>query len=348
MRVGRARARPRTLKIDCGLAEIGLMWWLAERCDFSALEHFEIKLSGGFLHTSRTQRARAAAPAAPMDPSTRREDEHSTYGLGWVLAELSGAHHATMRALWHRACQPVPAYPLPVLWERSPLLVRLDCALHRSDELRSLAYLSQLRSLNINVSALWEERSGCADAAEELRFAVSRMPRLEELSLRMRRATGTNETSHGPRLRVSSQTLRLLDVRGMDKSCEVSYLACPSLLEIRVRWCWPYSGGIKLLVRDAVGAGPDAEAVYRVVESGNPPWQVDGFGANASTRWAHVSSPPDAPCRPLDLPAACRVAFYDDESHAESVHAVFLRVARAEGSSDGSSWLWQRARLAWP
>mmetsp|Transcript_30006 Transcript_30006/g.68789 ORF Transcript_30006/g.68789 Transcript_30006/m.68789 type:complete len:95 (-) Transcript_30006:179-463(-) len=59
------------------------------------------------------------------------------------------------------------------------------------------------------------------------------MPKLEELAIEMNNA-GSEEAI---KIRLTSQTLRVLDLRGMDKACEVCYLACPDMMEMRTLWC---------------------------------------------------------------------------------------------------------------
>jgi hypothetical protein len=113
--------------------------------------------------------------------------------------------------------------------------------------------LPRLRRITLRLCELWGEYSESADPSNELENVLSRLPQLEELSIDMHYPSGTCSTEMGPRLRITSQSLRLLDLRGMSKACEVGYLACPALEEMRTLWrCW-YGGGILPLEREGDG-----------------------------------------------------------------------------------------------
>jgi len=162
---------------------------------------------------------------------------------------------------------------------------------------------------------------------------LSRLPLLEELSIEMDQACGWSRRcfrfGDGPRLRITSQSLRLLDVRGMGKSCEVSYLACPALEEVRTLSRGCYDGGILPLVREDNG--------FSVIDThGGHPGTFCAFGARGATLFSSDSSSVDeySDCLPVDLPERCRVMIYPDGCEDNSPAEFCQRV-----NDDGSrSW----------
>ncbi|KAJ1629589.1 hypothetical protein T492DRAFT_1010165 [Pavlovales sp. CCMP2436] len=300
LRLGLTLARPRSLKMDCGLNETGLLGWIAERCDLSALERLEVRISGGLLHTISN---------GPIATS------HSQ-GLGLVLSRLSPAYHSSMRA------QFMTASPLAGFFSRSPLLCLLGWPLLCPADLRALELKPRLHRLTLRIGARWSGESECADPRKELQDVLSRLPLLEELSIEMSWCEWPCD------LRFTSQSLRLLDLRGMGKSCQVSYLACPALEEVRTLYRGSYEGGILPLARKGNG--------FRVINThGGLPATFSAFGAHGSlpSHTRHGSLP-------VDLPEKCRVMIYleDWRCGRSDLPAPAEFCQRRD---DDGSWSWQ-------
>jgi len=90
LRLGLTHAQLRSLELDVGRMEAGLLRWIAERCDFSALERFEIRTSGGYVHSIVAQKS------APLDVNGAGPSGQSDYGLELVLVKLSAAENGSM------------------------------------------------------------------------------------------------------------------------------------------------------------------------------------------------------------------------------------------------------------
>jgi len=115
LRLGMTRGRPRSLKLELGHPEMGLAWWIAERCDLSALERLEIRFVDGYSHTREQSSA-----AVNLGDAFAVQD---TYGLGLVLAKLSASEHNYVGALWSRGVHLDETHsPLAEILSRSPRL----------------------------------------------------------------------------------------------------------------------------------------------------------------------------------------------------------------------------------
>ncbi|KAJ1632909.1 hypothetical protein T492DRAFT_904640 [Pavlovales sp. CCMP2436] len=152
LRLGLARARLRSLKIEAGKMEMGLLRFIAGRCDLSALERLEYRTPGGYVHSYAQQNPATAA----VDFSGAVPENEMDYGLGLVLAKLSAAEHGSMRVLWDSQ-----ASPLAELLRRSPLLGLLDCNLDAAADLCALALLPNLRCLILRLRDLGRTLGFC-------------------------------------------------------------------------------------------------------------------------------------------------------------------------------------------
>jgi hypothetical protein len=107
----------------------------------------------------------------------------------------------------------------------------------------------------------------------------------------------------GPLLRITSQSLRVLDLEEMPKANEVGCLACPALEEVRLTWNgYGSRSGLVMLKRSADGG---CEPMHSEI----PHEQVVPFGAGARVPAdsSSLQTPASAPCRAVDLPPSCRV-----------------------------------------
>ncbi|KAJ1618646.1 hypothetical protein T492DRAFT_446886 [Pavlovales sp. CCMP2436] len=309
LRLGLARARLRSLKVEVRQMEApGLLGYLAARLDFSALEVLEIRTPGGYVLSS-------AQNLATVDVSGTGPANQKDYGLALVLAGLSAAEQSSMRVLWKSL-----ASTLAGILHCSPLLGLLDCNLDAAADLHSLKLLPNLRCLTLRLYHLWDKYdSDCADPTEDLHDAVSRLSQLEEIAIDM---SHPNKCSHVEiRLRFSSQSLRLLDLRGMQKDCEVSFLACPALKELHTFWRGYFGCGIRPLAREGTGLlvirqpGPLPRACYAFGAQGH--WQ------NATKDFSSAQL--------VQIPDMCRVVVHPD-GHRGDLPAVFGHQVSDEGS----------------
>jgi hypothetical protein len=178
-RLGTTRARPRTLKIDCDRSELGLLRWIAERCDLSALEHLELSLFDGFQHAL----ADASDLRFSIDLSSDSlvvDDPRDAYGLRAALAALrTPAARQLMSVFWAKKFAETV---LVHLLRRLPCLARLKCSLGSLRALRALEGLTHLRTLTLGgLQRLWHPSSGCTDSTKDLHDTLARLPSLEEL-----------------------------------------------------------------------------------------------------------------------------------------------------------------------